>query len=55
MPALLETIPRHFPGAASVQQQHVMSQFDLACLTAALKPFPKIQKKELSHDILGTS
>ena len=43
MPALIETIPRHFPGAASVRQQQ------------ALKPFPKIQKKELSHDILGTS
>jgi len=40
MATLVEIILMQIIGAAFVEQEHSMSQFDLAGLTAALKPFP---------------
>jgi hypothetical protein len=40
MATLVEIILMQTIGAAFVEQEHSMSQFDLAGLTAALKPFP---------------
>jgi hypothetical protein len=54
MATLVEIISMQTIGAAFVEQEHSMSQFQLAGLTAALKHF-QISEKELSHDILGTS
>jgi len=40
MATLVEIILIQTIGAAFFEQEHSMSQFDLAGLTAALKPFP---------------